>query len=342
MTRGIFLADRGGTLQGRGYDFGGGGASVTTIFGYNYNSDSSFQTIAGRKAQFSNRVPCVRIYSGGRMSSTFSISANTAQEKRAAYSFKGGGDDAGLAAGNYNTSMISWLESIPVNWTIFWTYHHEVNSSSGLEVPLATYLAVYHQMRLCLNAANLASGVQVFITCNFMGFQLGSFQQSWIPPRADCDILSWDLYGNPGTNTSPSGSNKYGGPATGSGYGTTYPLVSTRLAPMFEITQAAGYADSWGLLEVNSPLRNWDDDESGRVLWTQDYISTCLAPPMTGAVPPKVMLLWEAPSGANWDQEYGSNRGGNNPGTNTAYSNRASSPMWDVWYPYITGTPVGG
>lgn len=344
MTKGIFVADDGGALQGRGWNWQhGGGGSVTTIFGYNYNNtDTSYQTITGRMARFSNRVPCVRVYNGSRMPSQFSISTSVAAEKRAAYSFKEGGDSAGLAAGNYNASMISWLESIPANWTIFWTFHHEPNSSAGLELPLADYLGTYHQMRVCLNQANLASGVQVFITCNFMGFNLSSFNKGWIPPRADCDILSWDLYGNPGTNTPTSGSNKYGGPATGKGYDSLYPLITDRLGPMFSITDAAGYSDSWGFLEVNSPLRNWDTGEAGRAKWTNDYISTCMAPPMTGKTPPKVMLLWEAPSGANWDQEYGSNQGGSNPGSFTAFTNRASSPMWGVWSPYITGTPVGG
>jgi hypothetical protein len=350
MTNGVYVVDSGGSLQGRGYTWanaggggGGGGSTVETIFGYNWNgSDTSYQTIDGRKARFSNRVPCVRIYNGSRMPAQFNLSVNVAQEKRASYSFKAGGDSAGLASGKYNATMKSWLESIPPNWTIFWTYHHEVNSSSGLEVPAIEYLATYHQMRVVLQSASLADGVQVFITCNFMGFQLGSFQRSWIPPREDCDILSWDLYGNPGVNTSPTGSNKYGGPATGSGYDTTYPLISQRLAPMFQITDDAGYADSWGLLEVNSPLRNWDATEAGRVAWTKEYITTCLKPPMTGSVPPKVMLLWEAPSGANWNQAYGYNTHAAKGGTRVAYSPASGSPMWAVWAPYITGTPVGG
>lgn len=355
MTKGIFLADRGGTLQGRGYDFGGGGASVTTIFGYNYNSDTSLQTIAGRKAQFSNRVPCVRIYNGGRMPSTFSISANVAQEKRACYSFKDGGDAAGLAAGNYNAAMISWLNAIPANWTIFWVFHHEPNNSSGtLEVNPTSFVNIYRQMRTCLDVANLNSGVQVFITVNFMAQYLSASQgwsDSWVPRKSDgVDILTWDGYFNPGFNTSGSKPNIYG-PTTaqggagvlGKGYDTTYPLPSERLQEMFQITDRTGYADSWGLLEVNGPLRNWDNDEQARARAQQDYIDLCLAPPMTGSVPPKIMLLWEGVSGANWDQAYGDNVSSASPGgTNHAYSNRANSPMWDVWYPYITGTPVGG
>jgi hypothetical protein len=163
MTNGVYVVDAGGIRQGRGYTWPpngtGPGPTVDTIFGYNWNgSDTTYQTIAGRKARFSNRVPCVRIYNGSRMPSSFNISVNIAQEKRASYSFKAGGDSAGLAAGNYNATMTAWLNSIPANWTIFWTYHHEVNSSGGLEVPVTEYKATYRQMRICLEAASLAAG----------------------------------------------------------------------------------------------------------------------------------------------------------------------------------------
>ena len=350
---GIFYADSGGNLQGRGYTWsGGGGGGGQTKFGFNYNSDTSYQTIAGRKSMFNNRVPCVRIYNTGLMPSTFSISQNIAQEKCASWSFKEGNDLAGLAAGNYNSSMTSWLNGIPSGWTIYWTFHHEVNSSTGLDpgMDATSYKQVYHQMRTCLNNANLSTGTNVFITCNFMSYGLSGFQQSWVPPRADCDIMTFDAYGNPGSvGTSSTTHNKYG-PSTaeggdsalGRGYADTYPLPSDRLAGMFSIIDTAGYADSWGLLEVNAPLRNWDADESGRAQFLQDYINLCMAPPMTGSVPPKIMLMWEATSGANWNQAFGYNTDTTTTpqGTNKVYaSNPANSPCWDVWYPYMTGSP---
>jgi hypothetical protein len=88
MTNGVYVVDAGGIRQGRGYTWPpngtGPGPTVDTIFGYNWNgSDTTYQTIAGRKARFSNRVPCVRIYNGSRMPSSFNISVNIAQEKRA-------------------------------------------------------------------------------------------------------------------------------------------------------------------------------------------------------------------------------------------------------------------
>lgn len=315
---------------------------TTTMFGYNYNSDTSYQTVAGRKAKFSNRVPVLRVYSPNTLQSSFNVTTATAGEKRACTSFKAGGSfsSAQLANGTAAATMRSYLQDIPAGWTVYWVYHHEPNSSGGMEVNPTDFVNTYRQMMLAKQAATLQTGVKVYITCNFMAYQVDSptnWSDSWIPPRGThCDILTWDIYGNPGVNTSPSGSNKYGGPANGSAYGTTYPLVDQRCAPMFRVTERTGYADSWGVLEVNTPLRNWDTNEAGRVLWHQDIIATFLDPPMAGAVPPKICLLWEAPSGVNWRQQYGNNLP---DGTNTGDPN--TSPMWNVWKPYMEGVPVG-
>lgn len=307
---------------------------VTTLFGYNWNNkDTANQTIAGRKAWFTNRVPMVRVYGTAGQVGSFDVSTSVAVEKRVCWTFKAGGSFTAtqLSNGTATPTMKSWLESIPAGWTVVWGYHHEPNSGTTMEVDPTLFRNTYHQMRLALNSATLAAGTQVFIACNFMAYQTATIKanmNSWIPPRADCDWLTWDIYGNPGVNTSASGSNKYG-TATGSGYGSTYPIPSQRTADMWTITEAMGYAENWGILEINSPARSWDTGEVGRVAWHNDMLSIIQAPPMTGAVPPKICLLWEAPSGANWDQAYG--RVSNNP-----------TPMVNVWKPYITSVPVGG
>lgn len=356
MTKGVFIADDGGTLQGRGYNWGNNPGKITTIFGFNYNNATTYQTIAGRKGQFNNRVPCVRVYNSSRMPSRYNLGSSVVVEKRVSYSFKSGGDSAGLAAGHYNATMISFLESIPAGTTFFWTYHHEPNNSSGsLEVPPADFINTYRQMRTCADSAHLAAGVQVFVTVNFMAQYLKAsdgWKDSWVPRKSDgVDICTWDAYLNPGFNTSTTTPNKYGptsgeggGGVLGKGYDTTYPLPSERLADMFAITERCGFADSYGFLEVGVPLRNWDVAEAGRAKVLQDYIDLALSPPMTGHVAPKIMLMWEAPNGANWNQAFGYNTDTSQTpnGTNNAFTNRANSPMWDVWYPYMTGVPVGG
>lgn len=348
---GIFYVDNTGTPQGRGYTWGGGGGGGATKFGYNYHPASGFyQSIAGRKAMFNNRVPCVREYGSSPSQTTWNVSVNTAQEKCVCYSFQG--DPAGMAAGNYQTAMITWLNNIPAGWTVYWVYRHEVQrffttTGNGTITP-AQYVSAYHHMRLALNNANLATGVQVFITANFMGNNFGAQTPDQYPSPNDCDILTYDLYGDPGNQTSTTTANTYGptsaeggSGALGPAYDCTYPLITPRLNPIFPIIEAAGFADSWGILEVNAPLRNWDVNEVGRAAWQQDYIDRLMNPPMTGHVPPQIVLLWETPTGNQWNQAYGYNdHGGGTNGTNSSFSaNPALSPMWDVWYPYINGSP---
>jgi hypothetical protein len=323
-----------------------------TMFGYNFNSDTTYQTVAGRRSKFGNRTPVIRIYQPNTLSANFGVTTATAVEKRACTSYKAGGgfSSTQLSNGTATATMRAYLEDIPAGWTVWWVYHHEPNSSGGMEVNPTEFVNTYRQMMIAKGQANLAAGTTVYITCNFMAYQVGTsnWSNSWIPPRGThCDILTWDIYGNPGVNTSASGSNKYGGPATGSAFGTTYPLVDQRCAPMFQATEDTGYADSWGVLEVNTPLRNWDSNEAGRTLWFQDIINLFMNPPMPGAVPPKICLLWEAPSGVNWNQAFGYNDARSiDPdwayGTIAYTSTKANnSPLWNVWKPYMEGVPAG-
>lgn len=320
---------------------------VETLYGYNWNSDTSHQTIAGRKGHFGGRVPAIRIYSPNDLTSSPPGWSN-AQEGRMSTSFKAGG---GFSESQLATStaaldmMISHLENLQAGTKYYWTHHHEPNSSGGMEVPYTQFVQVYDQMMNAKSQASLAADVEVWITANFMAYQVdtSNWSDAWVP---NCDILTWDIYGNPGVNTSPSGSNKYGGPATGSAYGTTYPLADQRCAPMFRVTERTGYADSWGVLEVNSPLRNWDANEAGRLAWHEDMLALFNNPPMAGAVPPKICLLWEAPSGVNWRQGYGYN---NYPGTeftavgatvNYNATTVQNSPLWAFWDDYVESVPL--
>lgn len=312
------------------------GPQITTLYGYNFNSDTSHQTIAGRKGHFGNRVPAIRIYSPNTLTNSAPGWSN-AQEGRMAASFKAGGSfsESQLATGSAALDMmVEHLESLQAGSKYYWTHHHEPNSSGGMEVDPTQFTQVYDQMMAAKSQASLNTEVEVYITANFMAYQVdtSNWSDAWVP---NCDILTWDIYGNPGVNTSASGTNIYGGPATGTAYGTTYPLVDQRCAPMFRVTERTGYADSWGLLEVNSPLRNWDTDEAGRVAWHEDIIALFNMPPMAGSVPPMICLLWEAPSGVNWRQQYGNNLP---DGTNAGDPN--ASPMWAVWAPFIEGVPL--
>lgn len=316
-------------------------SDVSTVWGINNNAGFSWMTVAARKSWFAGRMPVLRVYDNPWVvNQNFGI---VSPEGRTAYSWKAGGafSEVQLGNGTATPTMIHWLQSIPAGEQVWWGFHHEVNNGSiqpngtYMEVTPANYLATYHQMRLALNAAHLQAGVQVIICCNFM-MEVGvtttspKWSNAWVPPRTDCDCFTVDLYGNPAPSRGP---NKYGGlPDDGTNktrYDTTYPLVSSRMAGAFGIIQACGYADSWGIWEFNSPQKSWDPDETGRILWHNDYIAEIKHPPMTGNVPAKIALFWEAPipPASTWDQRYG--RLDLNP-------NR----MIPILKPLITGTPV--
>lgn len=303
----------------------------TTIFGFNTNEKDTFeQTIAGRKAWWSNRAPCVRRYHSGMLPATFAQTVAQCPEKRTSVSFKPstGFSAAQLAAGGGNTRLRQWLESIPPGWKVWLTYYHEPNDDfqNGRITP-AQFTQAYAQFYPVIQSAALATGVEVKLCANFMAYQLTSvFSDSWVPAHGTMDLLTFDIYGNPGNNTSASGTNKYG-TATGSGYGTTYPDVVARCRDMFAVIRRLGWQEHWGVLEVNTPARTWDTDESSRALWLTDIYEYFLNPPLPNGAPPEIVLLWEAPSGVNWDQAFGRTSG--NP-----------LVCADALAPYIEGTPL--
>jgi hypothetical protein len=275
----------------------------------------------------------VRRYQGGFLNSaSWPVAASVYPEKRIAYSFKadssGSFTKAGLAAGNGNDRVTGLCEDLPVNTKLWLTYYHEPNDDiRGGSLTVTQYRDAYDQFRDAIDAATLASGVEVFLTPIFMAYRVADtpnyFSDSWVPPVGVADLLGWDAYGNPGSFTTP---------VTGQGYGSSYPNVTTRFRDMLAATERNGFAAHWGIFELNSPGRDWDTTptgESKRAQWLVDATEHLLNPPMTGHVPPEIFLYWEAPSGVNWNQAFG--RVGGNPRT---CSNAIA--------PYITGTPVGG
>jgi hypothetical protein len=340
-----------------------GTTEVATYFGFNSATntsagDRSIDSMTGKKGQFSGRAPVVRVYipAATGLTPNFTPTTATCPEKRVVISFKAGGNwtEAELASGAAIADMVSFLEDIPAGWVVFWVYHHEPNSSGGMEVNPTNFVNTYKYMMQAKNSATLAAGVKVYITACFMDYQTAggmnypvktsTWDDAWVPPKGThCDILAMDAYGNPGQNTSPSGSNAYGGPATGTMYDTTYPVPSIRYSNMFDLIERNGYADSWGILEVNTPLRNWDTNEVGRKKWHTDTLALFLAGGgMTGGTPPKVCLLWEGVSGANWNQGFGQNTHAAKNGHYSPYTDGTGSPLWSVWAPYMTAMPLTG
>jgi hypothetical protein len=312
----LWFADSATALQGHGYDWSQSPPppppppAGSTIFGYNTHAPAP-HTLAGKQAWWGGRAPMVRVYYTGMLPATFDLTTATCPEKRACVSFQADSTftAAGLASGSGNARALSYVQSIPAGWRVDIVPRHEANLHIPASWTGAQFVGVFAQMYPVIQSATLRSGVTVKLYPNFSAYQLSgsTWSDSWVPTPDICDLLTWDMYGNPGNNTSSSGSNIYGGPATGSAYGTTYALLGPRTQQMFAITERLGFAQRWGILELNAPARDWDKTEAGRAKWHQDALAMTQNPPMKNGAPADVVLIWEMDqsTGAGWDQSYG-------------------------------------
>lgn len=329
-----------------------------TIFGYNTNESGA--PLSSRLVKWSNRAPMVRRYNSGYLTSgTFSITESVAPEKRVCYSVKADGSGsytkAGLAAGNGNARLTSWCESIPAGWDVVFVYYHEPNDDirEGT-LTVSQYRNAYTQFRAAIDAATLQPGVRVRLASNFMAYRVADtpnyFDDSWVPPEAD--LMTFDLYGNPGHFTTklltPNCSS-----ATGAEYGASLPNVETRFRDTLEAIVRNGFKDAWGILEHNTPPRDWDGPtnpdyacgsdkrrryqggrsvsghdathtEVERAGWLVDCVDYCQSGPTIlgqtlGA--PSVWLFWEHPEGVNWNQKF------------------FHDNVWNALAPYVEGSP---
>jgi len=310
------MADPTDTLVGRGYTWGNQPppppppASGSTIYGYNYHSPE--HTVAIRQSWWSNRAPIVRQYYSGMLPSTFDLTTANFPEKRAVASFQQGGGYTWdqIGSGSINSIVDSYCRSIASGWSVDLLLRHEANGHINKgELTGAQLVAAYEQLYPVVHGATLKSGVRVRLIVNFMAYQLtgSNWSDSWVPPIDSCDLLTFDGYNNPGsTGTSATGSNKYG-TATGTGLGNTYALPLTRYQQMFQIIKRTGYANRWGILELNAPARDWDTNEIGRAQWHQDTLALFQDTATTGLSEPDCVLIWEMDqsTGANWPQQYG-------------------------------------
>lgn len=303
-----------GTLKGHGYTWGDQPPppppppSGKTIFGYNFKAPG--HTVAVRQAWWSDRAPMVRQYFSGMLPTSSGLTVGAFPEKRASVSFLWGSyTPAQVAAGNADDTVAAYVESIPAGFTVYLTYRHEANGHIPDKLTGAEFVGAYSRLSPVIRGATKRAGVTVKWVPNFMAFQLtgANWSDSWVPSPDDVDLLTFDIYGNPGQNTSATGSNIYGGPATGNGLGTTYPLPLVRSHDMFAIIERTGFAQRWGILELNAPARDWDRNESGRAKWHQHMLELTQNPPMTDGSPADVVLIWEMDqsTGANWPQQYG-------------------------------------
>lgn len=339
--------------RGFGYTPPAAPGPVETLYGFNTDDVA---TLDSRTSRFDGRAPLVRRYSEGYLfSGSFSVTEEVAPERRAVYSFTTSApplDAAGLAAGNGNSWLKSWIESIPPNWTVYLHYMPQANTllATGQMTPLqykTAYAQFYSVIQAARGAGTLAENTTVKLCANFLADYLsvpGNFDVTWLPDADSMDLLTFDLFGNPGQFTPTSGSNVYG-TATGSDYGSQYPLPLYRFQDMFDAIALSGWQTKWGLLALNTPPRDWDGPinpdfdaagsgyqlyqgtatgtEAGRAAWLTDAINFCAEPPMPHGSGPEVLLFWEHPQATDWNQKF------------------FTSNTWNAVKPFILSTPDG-
>lgn len=259
-------------------------AVYAPIMGYN-TTDNNKAPLSSRLVKWANRAPMVRRYGGSQFltSGTFGFTTAVCPERGLVFSVKandsGAYTVAGLAAGNGNSRLKDWLESIPSvpagqkPWKVRFGFWHEMNSGSGPEVNPTQFLNIYEQFRTAFDSAVLQPGVDAQLCVNFMAYKIGDgsttgFDDSWVPDPSVCHQLTWDTYLNPGNFTNERIIDAATGQqmvpncsaANGVEYCSSFPDTATRHREWMLATIRNGYgADGrWSIWELNGPPRDWD------------------------------------------------------------------------------------
>jgi len=256
-------------------------AAVSSVTKYGINVASA--TIYSERIATYGRVNIARTYYTGMVPTTWNASKEGLSDaKRVQVSFKS--DPTGFAAGTYDTTLISWLASIPEGWTVWLTFWHEPNDElKAGQFSAESYRAAWTHLSLVVrNQVSLSPGTTVLLAPVYMGYQANTasgWSDAWVPLPTEIDVLCWDCYGNP----------------VKGGVRGVYPAVNGKIDPCLRVTERLGFTD-WGISEFNAPKLKYDPKEIERVKWLEGFRAHCQDPnrataPQLG--PPSIMLLWE-------------------------------------------------
>ncbi|MBA2558475.1 MAG: hypothetical protein H0V07_01065 [Propionibacteriales bacterium] len=262
-----------------------------TRYGINANDRHG---VHARRALCGGYVGVARVFYSGMLPATWNPSKEGASPQSACQvSFKA--DPASVAAGHFDRRIVSWLNSIPSGWKVYFTFWHEPNDELRAgRFSAASYRAAWARLsHLVRERAHLKRDVRVRLVPVFMAYNVGHagyWSDSWVPRPSDVAFLSWDIYGNP---------------TGGTGLRGPYPQPRKRINPCLLVTQRLGF-EHWGVSEFNAPRRSWDTDESARRRWLARFRQYALSTernvaPHLGA--PRTLMLWEG-NGANWNQTF--------------------------------------
>jgi|GEM_PF-3019698 len=223
-------------------------------------------------------------------------------------------DQIGLANGDFDSEIRTYVRSIPADWYIIlvnWQEPDYEMLKAPVEFTPAQHVAASNHMAAIVHdeIANnrLASGVQCETWDCFESFTVvtGYDGHKWDDSYAalQTDGIAWDVYGNPppGARTNKTAGNR--SPISGSSYGVGGVVYDpgVYIKALRDIAQRLGFA-KWGIMEFGAPFRQGDiqsvtgkPDGFNRGQWFARFCDSAIE---SGAM---LALVFDA-AGTNFDQ----------------------------------------
>jgi hypothetical protein len=282
-------------------DAGGGGGSPAggTIFGMNVIAGGGTATRGTPELRLADygRIPMCRNPYLTALPATFpSASWSTlAPEQRIQPSFKR--PPAQILDGSYDSTVRSFVSSVPGGWYCALTWWHEADAALGAGTFTGQqFCDCWYYFADLIDTTPKQAGAQVIPTVNFIGPNGVTWSDAWVPDPTLMpanSVLSFDKYGNP-----PPPINQ--ALDTSAAYGGLYPVPSAKYAQIVQLIANTGWANKWAWTEFNAPIRDNDPTEAYRVQWLEDAVQHLLTRTTIG--PPKWILQWEGVG--NFDQNF--------------------------------------
>lgn len=264
-----------------------GGGTTGTIFGMNVVINGTGRTTPDLRLADFGRIPMARQPYMQSLPATFPTASwsTLAPEQRIQPSFKR--LPTQILDGSYDSTVRSFVSSVPSGWTVALTWWHEPDNDIGVSFTGQQFLDCWYYFANLIDTTPKQAGAQVLPTVNFIGPNGVPWDPAWVPDPTRMpanSVITFDKYGNP-----PPPINQ-AADATAA-YGGMYPNPVTKYANIISLIASTGWANKWGWTEFNAPIRDNDPTEAYRVQWLEDAVQHLLTRTTIG--PPKWILLWE-------------------------------------------------
>lgn len=266
------------------------------IFGINVDSGSGglYTSVATRTSQYVSWPACRGPYYRTNMPAVFPRAQMDALSPNGIWQVSFKDAVADVLAGAIDARIRAWIGALAPGEILYLTYWHEPNAelAGGLFTATQFKAAQYHLASLIDGTP--CAGTAICMPC-YTAPPNASWSDDWL---VDVDlmgsraILGWDKYGNapPAISTARDISKPYDG---------LYPTPAATYSRMLQLTADNGWANRWGITEMNAPRRTADVAETLRLQWWQDAIAYVSDGGAAG--PPNHIFVWEG-AGVQFDQ----------------------------------------